>query len=83
MPLQDWMQLVSVDDHLIEPPHVWRDRLPVFNEEQSIVKSHLKLAGAVRREHKVLKVRKPIYREVFNYRWVSDHLPVNWSRRLQ
>jgi len=28
MPLQDWMQLVSVDDHLIEPPHVWRDRLP-------------------------------------------------------
>jgi predicted TIM-barrel fold metal-dependent hydrolase len=28
MPLQDWMHLVSVDDHLIEPPHVWTDRLP-------------------------------------------------------
>jgi hypothetical protein len=22
------MQLVSVDDHVIEPPHVWSDRLP-------------------------------------------------------
>jgi predicted TIM-barrel fold metal-dependent hydrolase len=28
MPLQDHMNLVSVDDHLIEPPHVWSDRLP-------------------------------------------------------
>ncbi|HEX3564751.1 MAG TPA: amidohydrolase, partial [Acidimicrobiales bacterium] len=22
----DWM--ISVDDHVIEPPHVWQDRLP-------------------------------------------------------
>lgn len=28
MPLQPSMKLLSVDDHLIEPPHVWRDRLP-------------------------------------------------------
>jgi len=28
MPLQDYMQLVSVDDHVIEPPDVWRSRLP-------------------------------------------------------
>ena len=28
MPLQDHMQLVSVDDHAIEPPTVWTDRLP-------------------------------------------------------
>ena len=28
MPLQNEMHLVSVDDHLIEPPHVWSDRLP-------------------------------------------------------
>jgi predicted TIM-barrel fold metal-dependent hydrolase len=28
MPLQDHMQLISVDDHLVEPPHVWQDRLP-------------------------------------------------------
>lgn len=28
MPLQDSMQLISVDDHLIEHPRVWADRLP-------------------------------------------------------
>ncbi|UIX29284.1 amidohydrolase family protein [Streptomyces sp. GQFP] len=28
MPLQDHMQLISVDDHLIEPPSLWTDRLP-------------------------------------------------------
>jgi predicted TIM-barrel fold metal-dependent hydrolase len=28
MPLQDHMQIVSVDDHLIEHPRVWTDRLP-------------------------------------------------------
>lgn len=27
MPLEDHVQLVSVDDHLIERPNVWRDRL--------------------------------------------------------
>jgi hypothetical protein len=26
MPLQPWMKLISVDDHLIEPPLVWVDR---------------------------------------------------------
>lgn len=29
MPLTDEMQLVSVDDHLIEPPDLWQNRLPV------------------------------------------------------
>jgi predicted TIM-barrel fold metal-dependent hydrolase len=28
VPLQDYMEIISVDDHLIEPPHVWQDRLP-------------------------------------------------------
>ena len=28
MPLRDDMQLISVDDHLVEPPHLWQDRLP-------------------------------------------------------
>ncbi|MEW6471508.1 MAG: amidohydrolase family protein [Actinomycetota bacterium] len=28
MPLQDWMKLISVDDHLVEHPNVWQDRLP-------------------------------------------------------
>jgi predicted TIM-barrel fold metal-dependent hydrolase len=34
MPLQDHMHLVSVDDHLIEPPSLWRDRLPARFQEQ-------------------------------------------------
>ena len=28
MPLQPYMKLLSVDDHLIEHPKVWTDRLP-------------------------------------------------------
>ena len=33
MPLQEHMQLVSVDDHAIEPPTVWTDRLPAGDHE--------------------------------------------------
>jgi len=33
MPLQDHMQIVSVDDHLIEHPRVWSDRLPAKYRE--------------------------------------------------
>ena len=28
MPLQEHHQIISVDDHLIEHPRVWQDRLP-------------------------------------------------------
>lgn len=28
MPLQEWMKIISVDDHVIEHPQVWKDRLP-------------------------------------------------------
>jgi predicted TIM-barrel fold metal-dependent hydrolase len=28
MPLQDYMRLISVDDHVVEPPNVWAERLP-------------------------------------------------------
>jgi predicted TIM-barrel fold metal-dependent hydrolase len=33
MPLQPWMKLISVDDHLIEHPLVWQDRLPAQHRE--------------------------------------------------
>lgn len=33
MPLQDDMHLISVDDHVVEPPHVWQDRLPAAMRE--------------------------------------------------
>jgi predicted TIM-barrel fold metal-dependent hydrolase len=33
MPLQDHMHIISVDDHLIEHPRVWTDRLPAKYQE--------------------------------------------------
>ena len=33
MPLQDWMKIFSVDDHVIEHPRVWLDRLPAEYRE--------------------------------------------------
>ena len=61
-----------------------RGKRPVPNEEQSIAKSHLKLSGVVRRENAVLKVRNPIYQQVFDHRWINEQLPLNlrdlWER---
>lgn len=33
MPLQDWMKIISVDDHVIEHPAVWRDRLAAEHQD--------------------------------------------------
>lgn len=33
MPLQDYMKIISVDDHVIEHPGVWQDRLPEAHRE--------------------------------------------------
>jgi predicted TIM-barrel fold metal-dependent hydrolase len=33
MPLQDWMKIISVDDHVIEHPRVWQDRLPAKHRD--------------------------------------------------
>ena len=57
-------------------------RHPVRDEEQSLVKAHLKLSGIVRREQDVLRVRNPIYTGVFDYRWVQEHWPVHWIKRI-
>ncbi|WP_243714146.1 AAA-like domain-containing protein [Nostoc sp. 106C] len=56
---------------------------PVVDEEQSIVKSHLKLSGVVRREQNVLKVRNQIYRQVFDQKWLNQHLPFNLRDRWE
>ncbi len=47
---------------------------PVLDEEQSLIKSHLKLSGVVRREDNALRVRNRIYQEVFNPHWVENEL---------
>ncbi|MFM7528013.1 MAG: AAA-like domain-containing protein, partial [Nodosilinea sp.] len=62
---------------------VYRGQPPVPDEEQNLVKSHLKLSGVVRRQGKALQVRNALYREVFNRRWIQDHLPENLWQRLK
>ncbi|GAB4450687.1 MAG: hypothetical protein Fur0044_46150 [Anaerolineae bacterium] len=49
---------------------------PVQDEEQSPAKSHLRLAGVVRRERDRLIVRNRIYAEVFNPAWLKQVEPV-------
>jgi WD40 repeat protein len=62
---------------------VRRARPPVPDEEQSLVKAHLKLSGVVRRERGTLRVRNRVYRTIFDEHWIGEHLPVNWARRLR
>jgi WD40 repeat protein len=63
---------------------VWRGRL-VADEERSIAKSHLKLAGVVERNNEgSLRLRNPIYHQAFDEKWVKDHWPKQaWQRRVQ
>ncbi|WP_169613698.1 AAA-like domain-containing protein [Nodosilinea sp. P-1105] len=62
---------------------VRRGKPPVVDEEQSLVKSHLKLSGLVKRQGRVLLVRNLIYRQVFDRRWVREHLPESLWQRLK
>jgi WD40 repeat protein len=72
---------------LSEVLYIYREVLnhkrAVQDEEQSLVKSHLKLSGVAQRRHGELIVRNPIYAHVFNDAWVKEHLPVNWFRRAR
>src|SRR5581483_3532220 len=55
----------------------------VPDEEQSMIRSHLRLTGIVVRDKRGrLRVRNRIYGSVFDGAWVREHLPVNCSRRL-
>ena len=47
----------------------------VPDEEQSLVKTHLKLSGVVRRVGNTLQVRNRIYGTVFDPTWIAEHLP--------
>ena len=43
----DW--LISVDDHILEPPHVWVDRVPAKDRDRAprLVKDGDAIAGRV------------------------------------
>jgi AAA domain-containing protein len=55
----------------------------VRDDEQSPVKTNLKLSGVVRREGAELRTRNRIYEAVFDEQWVKDQLPVNWRKRAR
>jgi AAA-like domain/WD domain, G-beta repeat len=55
---------------------------PIRDEEQSLAKSQLKLSGVVRRANDVLRVRNPIYEQVFDLGWVKKHWPLPWRKRI-
>jgi hypothetical protein len=73
----------DVDGALTTYREIRAGKRPIRDEEQSIVKSHLKLSGVVRREGVELRTRNPIYETVFDERWVKDHLPINWRKRAR
>lgn len=62
-------------------------RETIHDEVQSIPKNHLKLSGIVLPnklgEKTVLQLRNRIYNEVFNERWTSEHLPIDWLKRAR
>ena len=56
----------------------------VRDDEGSLVKAHLKLAGVVRRKGTALQVSNRIYAAVFNQHWVRESMPRDYlPRRLQ
>jgi hypothetical protein len=64
--------------------HAVRSGASVHDKELDQVASWLKLSGVVRRQDGLLRVRNPIYEQVFDQRWARLHLRlhVNWRRRL-
>lgn len=57
----------------------WR---AVPDEEPTLIGTHLKLSGVVCRQKATLRMRNEIYKKAFDERWIKEHLPINWPRRL-
>ena len=55
----------------------------VADEKQSVVKSHLKLSGIVRRSKAVLMVRNLLYATVFNLQWIQTQTSESPTNLLQ
>ncbi|MEM9150903.1 MAG: AAA-like domain-containing protein, partial [Cyanobacteria bacterium P01_F01_bin.3] len=62
---------------------VYHPQRVVPDDEQSIVKSHLKLSGVVKRERDALEVRNPIYGNVFDQQWIRQVWPEGWWDRIK
>ncbi|MDZ8140474.1 MAG: CHASE2 domain-containing protein [Nostoc sp. DedQUE04] len=53
-----------------------RGKRIIFDKEQSLIQSHLKLSGVVCSENARLRVRNMIYKKVFDERWLKENLPI-------
>jgi formylglycine-generating enzyme required for sulfatase activity len=51
----------------------------VPDDAQSLLQNQLKLAGLVKAEGGILRVRNEIYRHVFDRAWVREHIALNWT----
>lgn len=71
----------DLEETLTTYREIYRDRHQVRDEEQSLVKTHLKLSGIVCRKDGVLRVRNPIYATVFDDNWIKEHLPNKWTKQ--
>ncbi len=62
-----------------------KGRPPVRDDEQSIIKSHLKLSGVAIAERGVLRVRNAIYASAFGSDWIAEQLRIyiDWRQRLK
>jgi hypothetical protein len=61
---------------------VWQEG-EVADEELSLVKNHLKLAGVVKRQGRDLVVRNRVYKRVFDGDWLRKHWLETWWQRLK
>ncbi|MEM7534249.1 MAG: AAA-like domain-containing protein [Chloroflexota bacterium] len=52
---------------------------PVADKPQSITHNQLKLSGIVKTVDGRLEVRNQIYRDVFDPRWIQQHMQINWT----
>ncbi|MEL6352504.1 MAG: AAA-like domain-containing protein [Cyanobacteria bacterium J06627_28] len=63
---------------------IWKGRTAVLDEEQSTLKSQLKLSGVVKRVGSQLVVRNLIYQTVFDQRWIKEKWPEeSWWVKLK
>jgi CHASE2 domain-containing sensor protein len=54
---------------------IYHGKKKIQDEEQSLIKSHLKLSGIVCRHDDCLKVRNLIYKQIFDDQWIREYLP--------
>lgn len=83
--VRDMLTILAPNDNVASLLQIYRDvrqGKKVTDDEQSILKSHLKLSGVVRPEQGLLKVRNRIYAEVFDEDWIREHWPLNWWQSI-